>query len=250
MITARTDTGKTTTLLKILAYQRRNSDPAAFISDDMTIVSPNGTAMDYPKPLTISYHTLHAVNTDTLTFWEKVALPFQSRIHSRSGRRFAFLISKTHLPAATINMITQMIVPPPKYFVSKLIPKVKLTSKARLDRHVHHQAWRRRDPAGGEQRGHESICCKTAKTPMDFHPMKTLKNSCTASTMSTCTKRNSPSFARQWVRFLPLKSAPASLIGGHRYRPLSTTNRYPAISPVPSRSKHSPVLVSAVYRNV
>jgi dolichol-phosphate mannosyltransferase len=132
MITARTDTGKTTTLLKILAYQRRNSDPAAFISDDMTIVSPNGTAMDYPKPLTISYHTLHAVNTDTLTFWEKISLPFQSRIHSRSGRRFAFLISKTHLPAATINMITQMIVPPPKYFVSKLIPKVKLTSKAQL----------------------------------------------------------------------------------------------------------------------
>jgi hypothetical protein len=88
--------------------------------------------MDYPKPLTISYHTLHAVNTDTLTLWEKISLPFQSRIHSRSGRRFAFLISKTHLPAATINMITQMIVPPPKYFVSKLIPKVKLTSKAKL----------------------------------------------------------------------------------------------------------------------
>jgi dolichol-phosphate mannosyltransferase len=132
MITARTDTGKTTTLLKILAYQRRNSDQAAFISDDMTIVSPTGEAMDYPKPLTISYHTLHAVNTDTLTFKERLTLPFQSRIHSRSGRKFAFLISKTHLPAATINMLTQMIVPPPKYFVDKLIPKVKLSSKAQL----------------------------------------------------------------------------------------------------------------------
>ncbi len=132
MITARTDTGKTTTLLKILAYQRRNSDQAAFVSDDMTIVSPTGEAMDYPKPLTISYHTLHAVNTDTLTFIERLTLPFQSRIHSRSGRKFAFLISKTHLPAATINMLTQMIIPPPKYFVDKLIPKVKLTSKAQL----------------------------------------------------------------------------------------------------------------------
>ena len=30
MITARTDTGKTTTLLKILAHQRRNNDQAAF----------------------------------------------------------------------------------------------------------------------------------------------------------------------------------------------------------------------------
>ncbi len=65
MITARTDTGKTTTLLKILAHQRRNHDQAAFLSDDMTIVSPDGTAYTYPKPLTISYHTLRAVNTDT-----------------------------------------------------------------------------------------------------------------------------------------------------------------------------------------
>ena len=71
MITARTDTGKTTTLLKILAYQRRNGDRAAFLSDDMTIVSPDGTAMTYPKPLTISYHTLRAVNADTLNFREK-----------------------------------------------------------------------------------------------------------------------------------------------------------------------------------
>jgi len=132
MITARTDTGKTTTLLKILAYQRRDGDQAAFLSDDMTIVSPNGTAMTYPKPLTISYHTLRAVNTDTLTFKEKMSLPFQSRIHSRSGRRLAFLISKTHMPAATINMVTQMLVPPPKYFVDKLVPKVKLTQKANL----------------------------------------------------------------------------------------------------------------------
>jgi dolichol-phosphate mannosyltransferase len=132
MITARTDTGKTTTLLKILAYQRRSSDQAAFLSDDMTIVSPNGTALTYPKPLTISFHTLRAVNSDTLDFKERVSLPFQSRIHSKSGRRFAFFISKTHLPAATINMITQMLVPPPKYSVSKLVPKVKLTRKAEL----------------------------------------------------------------------------------------------------------------------
>jgi glycosyltransferase involved in cell wall biosynthesis len=132
MITARTDTGKTTTLLKILAYQRRDADQAAFISDDMTIVSPDGMALTYPKPLTISYHTLRAVNTDTLTFWEKTTLPFQSRIHSRSGRRFAFVISKTHLPAATINMITQMVVPPPKYFVNKLVSKVKLSQQACL----------------------------------------------------------------------------------------------------------------------
>ena len=74
IITARTDTGKTTTLLKILSHQRRNSDRAAFLSDDMTIVSPTGVAMTYPKPLTISAHTLSAINVDTLTFREKTLL--------------------------------------------------------------------------------------------------------------------------------------------------------------------------------
>ena len=130
MITARTDTGKTTTLLKILSHQRRGNDRAAFLSDDMTIVSRDGTALTYPKPMTISAHTLRAVNTDTLNLKEKLILPFQSRVHSRSGRKAAFLISKTNLPAATINMVVQMLIPPPKYYVQKLVPNVKLTRKA------------------------------------------------------------------------------------------------------------------------
>ncbi len=134
IITARTDTGKTTTLLKMLSYQRRDSDQAAFLSDDMTIVSPEGVAMTYPKPLTISAHTLRAVNARTLKRREQITLPFQSRIHSRTGRRFAFFISQTHLPAATINMLMQMVVPPPKYFVSRLVPKVKLAQQAQLKR--------------------------------------------------------------------------------------------------------------------
>jgi dolichol-phosphate mannosyltransferase len=132
MITARTDTGKTTTLLKILSRQRRLVDQAAFLSDDMTIVSPDGMAFTYPKPLTISAHTLQAVNSDTLTLKEKLILPFQSRIHSRSGRKVASVISRTHLPAATINMYVQMLIPPPKYTVQKLVPGAKLANTANL----------------------------------------------------------------------------------------------------------------------
>ena len=56
LITARTDTGKTTTVLKLL-----DSCPYEFISDDLTLVAPDGTVLPYPKPLTISNHTLHAV---------------------------------------------------------------------------------------------------------------------------------------------------------------------------------------------
>jgi len=132
MITARTDTGKTTTLLKILSHQRRNSDRAAFLSDDMIVVSPDGMALTYPKPLTISAHTLGAIDADTLNFREKLSLPIQSRIHSRTGRKVASLITKSLLPAATINMMLQMLVPPPKYFVKKLLPSVKLMQEASI----------------------------------------------------------------------------------------------------------------------
>ncbi len=130
IITARTDTGKTTTLLKILSHQRRNTDRAAFLSDDMIIVSPQGVALTYPKPLTISAHTLWAIDAETLNFREKLSLPLQSRIHSRTGRKVASFINSTFLPAATINMMMQMMVPPPKYFVKKLLPSVKLMSEA------------------------------------------------------------------------------------------------------------------------
>lgn len=132
LITARTDTGKTTTLLKILSHQRRNSDQAAFMSDDMTIISPDGVALTYPKPLTISAHTLFAIDAKTLNKKEKASLPLQSRIHSRTGRKVATFINKTMLPAATINMFLQMVVPPPKYFVHKLLPNVKLTHSAHV----------------------------------------------------------------------------------------------------------------------
>jgi hypothetical protein len=74
------------------------------------------------------------VNAQTLSMRERLALPLQSRIHSKSGRRLAFFISQTHLPAATINMLMQMVVPPPKYFVSQLVPKVKQVQQAQLKR--------------------------------------------------------------------------------------------------------------------
>jgi glycosyltransferase involved in cell wall biosynthesis len=127
MITARTDTGKTTTMLKIL-----DQKPYDFVSDDLTIVCPDGRVLPYPKPLTISNHTLHAVNTPLLNWRERTTLPLQSRLHSRSGRRFAFLLTRTGLPVATVNTLVQLLVPPPKYPVQRLVPGVKVADPAKL----------------------------------------------------------------------------------------------------------------------
>jgi dolichol-phosphate mannosyltransferase len=127
LVTARTDTGKTTTSLLML-----ESHPYSFLSDDLTLVSPDGRVLTYPKPLTISRHTLKAVKTPLLSRRERVGLVVQSRLHSRSGRRFALILARTHLPAATINAIVQMIVPPPKYHVERLVPGVAVAPEARL----------------------------------------------------------------------------------------------------------------------
>jgi dolichol-phosphate mannosyltransferase len=127
LITARTDTGKTTTILKML-----DSYPYEFVSDDLTLVAPDGTVLPYPKPLTISNHTAHAVKRAQLSWFERLTLPLQSRLHSRSGRRFAFLLTKFHLPAASLNAVVQWLIPPPKYPVARLIPDVRIAGKGKL----------------------------------------------------------------------------------------------------------------------
>jgi dolichol-phosphate mannosyltransferase len=132
LVTAETDTGKTSTILQAVEHYS-----CSFLSDDMTIVGPDGKVMSYPKPLTISSHTLHAVNGGaSLSLWEWLALQIQSRLHSRSGRRVGMQLSETKLPAATMNSIVQMIIPPPKYMVDRLIPKVTYADGATLSHAV------------------------------------------------------------------------------------------------------------------
>jgi glycosyltransferase involved in cell wall biosynthesis len=132
LITARTDTGKTSTILRAV-----DNYSCSFLSDDMTIVSRDGLVMSYPKPLTISNHTLSAVNANSsLSIVERMALQIQSRLHSKSGRHVGLELSKTNLPAATMNTIVQMLIPPPKYMVHRLIPKVSYTNSAKLSHAV------------------------------------------------------------------------------------------------------------------
>jgi dolichol-phosphate mannosyltransferase len=117
MLTARTDTGKTGTILRLLRDYE-----GAFLSDDMTIVAPGGLAVSYPKPLTISSHTLAAVNLRALSRAEQLKLAVQSRIHSRSGRSVGGRLGQLNLPIMALNSVAQAIVPPPKYMIDRLIP--------------------------------------------------------------------------------------------------------------------------------
>ena len=128
-ITARTDTGKTTTMLKVL-----DGTDFRFVSDDLTIVSPDGRVLPYPKPLTISAHTLHAVKRNRLTWKQRMGMPIQSRLHSKSGRTVGFALADATLPAATMNAIVQKLIPPPKYHIDELVPTVEIADEARVER--------------------------------------------------------------------------------------------------------------------
>jgi hypothetical protein len=61
-----------------------------------------------------------------------VGLTVQSRVHSRSGRLFALVIARSRLPAATINALVQLVIPPPKFQVDRLVPGVAIAPEAQL----------------------------------------------------------------------------------------------------------------------
>ncbi len=117
MLSAHTDTGKTHTILRML-----REVGGVFLSDDMSIVTPHGRVFAYPKPLTISHHTLAAVDGSIHSFRERAVLRAKSSIHSKKGRGTGMRLAEMNLPIMAINAITQVIVPPPKYFVDRLVP--------------------------------------------------------------------------------------------------------------------------------
>jgi hypothetical protein len=131
LITARTDTGKTTTCLKSIKEQG-----SGFVSDDMVIIDPSGRAMSYPKPLTISSHTLHAVKGAPMGLGARLWLQIQGRLHSKFGRSVGMAFGTINLPVATMSALVQMIIPPPKFHVDRLIPETEMVSMLDLDRLV------------------------------------------------------------------------------------------------------------------
>ena len=75
---------------------------------------------------------MHALRETDLTRWERMLLVPQSRVHSREGRQFAFLLTRYRLPVASISAMIQRLVPPPKYHVERLVPGVRSGRTARI----------------------------------------------------------------------------------------------------------------------
>jgi hypothetical protein len=127
LLSAQTDTGKTSTVLRLLMQHNWR-----FIADDMAIVSPDGEVFAYPKPMTLSSHTMSAVNDKALPPADRLMLAIRSRLHSREGRAVGHALGRRNLPIVTLNAWVQLFIPPPKYHVTSLVD-CELAERAPLD---------------------------------------------------------------------------------------------------------------------
>jgi putative flippase GtrA len=115
LLSAQTDTGKTSTVIQLVRERGYT-----FLSDDMTIITADGRALSYPKPMTLSYHTMSAIAGKDLNRRQRAALSVQSRLHSKSGRSVGRYLGSLNIPIMSVNSMVQMIVPPPKYHINSL----------------------------------------------------------------------------------------------------------------------------------
>lgn len=127
LMSAQTDTGKTSTVLRLLMQRSWG-----FISDDMAILTVTGEVLSYPKPMTLSSHTMSAVNDQALPRADRFMLAIRSRVHSKQGRSAGHALGRLNLPIVTINAWVQLLIPPPKYHVQSLID-CDLTDRAPVD---------------------------------------------------------------------------------------------------------------------
>jgi dolichol-phosphate mannosyltransferase len=127
IMSAETDTGKTSTVLRLLMQRSWG-----FISDDMAILTAGGEILSYPKPMTLSSHTMGAVNDQALPWADRVMLAIRSRVHSKGGRSAGHALGRLNVPIVTINAWVQLLVPPPKYHVQSLID-CDMTDRAPID---------------------------------------------------------------------------------------------------------------------
>jgi dolichol-phosphate mannosyltransferase len=116
LLSAQTDTGKTSTVIRLVRDHNYE-----FLSDDMTIVSADGMAIQFPKPMTMSYHTMGSIRGERLRLRQRAALAIQSRLHSKSGRTVGRRLGTWNIPIMSVNSVVQFLVPPPKYHIDALL---------------------------------------------------------------------------------------------------------------------------------
>ena len=162
MLSAQTDTGKTGTILRLLQEHPEQLGLPVRRHDDRQ--RPTGDALVLPEAADDQLPHAARGQHQGLSRPQRLVLAVQSRIHSKDGRQFALLLARLNIPIIAINAITQILVPPPKYMVDRLVPTVTYQRRRHGRPDLHHRARRRAassrcphdeaiDDAAGEHRG-------------------------------------------------------------------------------------------------
>src|SRR5207247_2571392 len=102
-IVAMPDTGKTSTVVSLCSH-----GGFEFMDDDMTIVTPDGTCLAFPKDLTLSMRLTRYVRPDSV-LW-----PLKLGVYSGRVRRMVKRLSGSGGSLVFANVVTQSFFPPPK----------------------------------------------------------------------------------------------------------------------------------------
>lgn len=134
MISAPPDTGKTSCILNCLKSNYDHNRGLSLLSDDMVIAgfgacngsNGNGSLLSFPKPFTISSHTLGSVFDIKTNLWYKI----RSRVHSKGGRSaYKGIGSIDWIPIMSINALAQIVFEPPKLYPTELM-KINIGKEA------------------------------------------------------------------------------------------------------------------------
>ncbi len=121
------DKGKTGAVLQAVTQGE------AFLSDDFTILMADGRVFSYPKPITVTQEVLHQTAVTVTMKWPRqMEMWLRNRFYSPWGRRAGLAASRQHWPVATLNIYWQRLLAPPKVPVTRLLPQVQLSDRARL----------------------------------------------------------------------------------------------------------------------
>lgn len=121
------DQGKTAVTLQ--AAQRGY----AFLGDEFVILTADGRVCSFPKPITVTAEVLRATAVAThLRRRERFKLWLRHVLYGRGARAVGLRLSRGRWPVATLNLLWQRLLAPPKRAVGNLLSQVVIAQQATL----------------------------------------------------------------------------------------------------------------------
>ncbi len=105
----------------------------AFLGDEFVILTADGQVYGFPKPITVTAEVLRATAVATyLGRRERFKLWLRHGLYGRGARTAGLRLSRGRWPVATLNLLWQRLLAPPKRAVSALLPQVIIAKQATL----------------------------------------------------------------------------------------------------------------------